>query len=136
MKKTAILLFVISLLLVSACKKETQSERFLLLTAHTWTTESLLAGGVDASGPGQLLEKFKGDIKFNEDGSGFFGQYVGTWRFVYDETSIVLESVDLPAPLTVYIAELTNLSMKLTTSYPNIADPQHPLEISMTFKPK
>src|SRR5665648_641327 len=116
MKKTAILLFVTLLLMASACKKETQSERFLLLTAHTWITDSLLAGGIDASGPGQLLEKFKGDIKFNEDGSGFFGQYDGTWRFVYDETSVVLESVDLPAPLTAFIAELTSSSLKMTTS--------------------
>lgn len=136
MKRAAIFLFISMIVLTAACKKETQSERFLLLTSHIWKTDSLLAGGFDASGPGQLLEKFKGDIMFSEDGSGYFGQYTGTWRFVYDETSLVIESVDLPVPLTAFIAELSASSLKMTTSYPNLADPSNPLAIRMTFKPK
>ncbi len=136
MKNIAVFLIILLAGLGAACTRETQSQRFLLLTEHIWTTESLLAGGIDASGPGQLLEKFKGDIKFNTDGSGSFGQYTGTWRFVYDETSIVLESPDLPVPLTALIEELTKTSLKMTTSYPNLVDPANPLAIRMTFKPK
>ena len=49
------------LILFNSCSKDTTSERFKLLTGPVWTTESLLANGIDASGPGQILEKFKGD---------------------------------------------------------------------------
>ena len=96
MKNLLLLIIVASLVSLSACSKEESSDRFDLITAHIWRTDSLLAGGVDARGTGKLLEKFAGDIKFNEDGTGYFGQYTGTWRFVYDETSIVLESPELP----------------------------------------
>lgn len=136
MKNIALLLFISVTVLVASCTKETVSDRFTLLTSHIWRTDSLLAGGVNASGPGQLLEKFAGDIKFDEDGTGYFGQYTGTWRFVYDETSIVLESPELPVPLTALIKELTATSLKLTTNYPNITEPSNPLKIRMTFKPK
>jgi hypothetical protein len=136
MKKIALILFIAVTVLAAACKKETVSDRFTLLTSHIWRTDSLLAGGIDASGAGQLLEKFAGDIKFNEDGTGYFGQYTGTWRFVYDETSIVLESPELPVPLTALIMELTATSLKLTTNYPNLVEPSNPLKIRMTFKPK
>lgn len=136
MKKVGLLFFISVIVLAAACKKETVSERRNLLIEHIWRTDSLLAGGVDASGAGQLLEKFAGDIKFNADGSGYFGQYSGTWRFVYDETSIVIESPDLPVPLTTLIKELTASSLKLTTNYPNLAEPSNPLKIRMTFKPK
>jgi len=136
MKKIAFLLFISVTVMAASCTKETVSDRFTLLTGHIWRTDSLLAGGVNASGTGQLLEKFAGDIKFNEDGTGYFGQYTGTWRFVYDETSIVLETTELPVPLTALIKELTATSLKLTTNYPNITDPANPLKIRMTFKPK
>ena len=46
---------------VTACNKDKTSERFDLLTSHTWKSDSLLADGVDAGDPGELLEKFKGD---------------------------------------------------------------------------
>jgi hypothetical protein len=136
MKKIVFLLFIALTVLVASCNKDTVSDRFTFLTGHIWMTDSLLAGGIDASGAGQLLEKFAGDIKFNEDGTGYFGQYTGTWRFVYDETSIVLESPELPVPLTALIKELTATSLKLTTNYPNLAEPSNPLKIRMTFKPK
>lgn len=136
MKNIALLLLISVTVLVASCTKETVSDRFTFLTSHIWRTDSLLAGGVNASGPGQLLEKFAGDIKFDEDGTGYFGQYTGTWRFVYDETSIVLESPELPVPLTALIKELTATSLKLTTNYPNLTDPSTPLKIRMTFKPK
>ena len=136
MKNLSLLLLMAGLFFATGCKKDSGSERFSLLTSHVWLTDDLLADGVDASGPGQILEKFKGEVKFNEDGSGYFGQYDGTWRFVYDETSLVIESVDLPVPLTTYIDELTKLSLKVSFNYPNQVDPTNPLDIIMTFIPK
>ena len=134
--KNIALLFVVSVIFILfACKKEAKSEQFLLLTGPVWASDSLLADGVDASGPGQLLEKFKGDIKFREDGTGYFGKYIGTWRFSYSETNLVIDSDSLKVPLTTDIRELTQTSLKITTSYPTV-DPNNPLDIRMTFKAK
>lgn len=124
------------IIIFSSCKKETESERFKLLTAHIWASDSLLADGTDQSGPGELLEKFKGDVKFNKDGSGYFGQYDGTWRFAHEEADLVIESPSLQFPLTTNIVELTGSSLKVTTAYPNVINPSDPLDIRMTFKPK
>jgi hypothetical protein len=129
-----IALFVVSgLMLFAACKKNSESERFILLTTPVWSSDSLLVNGTDASGTGQLLEKFKGDAKFNKDGTGTFGQYTGTWRFSYSETNIVIESDSLQAPISTNIAELTAVSLKITTVFPSVPDP---LNIRMTFKAK
>ena len=70
--------------------------------------------------------KFKGDAKFNEDGTGHFGVYTGTWRFAYNETQIVITTDSLPVPLTAKIAELTKLSLKITTIFPNLINPATP----------
>jgi hypothetical protein len=106
------------------------------LTGPVWASDSLLVEGIDASGPGQFLAKFKGDIKFREDGTGYFGQYTGTWRFTFNETEILIYSDSLQIrPLTTNIAELTKISLKMTTSYPT-ANPFNPLDIRMTFKAK
>ncbi|MDO9578992.1 MAG: hypothetical protein Q7J06_00245, partial [Bacteroidales bacterium] len=91
---------------------------------------------VDASSVGGLLEDFKGDVRFNEDGTGSFGVFTGTWRFAYDETQIVIATDSLPIPLTTNIAELTSISLKITTSYPNPLDLTTPINIRMTFKSK
>jgi hypothetical protein len=80
-----------------------------------------------------MLEKFKGDAKFNTDGTGSFGTYTGTWRFAYDDTQIVIETDSLPIPLTTKIAELTESSLKITTSVPNLAT-GITSNIRMTFK--
>jgi hypothetical protein len=135
MKNLALLVLISGCLVIFSCKKETRSEKFLLLTGPTWTSDSLLAEGVDASQPGQLLAKFKGDAKFREDGTGYFGLYTGTWKFSYNETEIVIDSDSLQVPLTTNIAVLTKTSLKITTSYPT-ADPSNPLDIRMTFKAK
>jgi hypothetical protein len=135
MKNLALLLIITGCVILLTCKKETRSEKFLLLTGPTWTSDSLLAEGVDASQPGQLLAKFKGDAKFREDGTGYFGLYIGTWKFSYNETEIVIDSDSLQVPLTTNIAVLTKTSLKITTSYPT-ADPSNPLDIRMTFKAK
>ncbi len=134
--KNLVLLFIISLsLAIFSCNKDSESERFKLLTGPTWASDSLLANGVDASGPGGLLENFKGDVRFNEDGTGSFGIYKGTWRFAYDETQIVIETDSLPIPLTTQIAELTAASLKITTSFPNLTT-GITTNIRMTFKAK
>ena len=135
MKNLTLFLFF-SACVLFACRKDEKSERFILLTKHAWQSDSLLMDGVDASGPGQQLEKFKGYMEFYEDGTGYFGQYKGTWRFSYNETQLVIESDSLSFPLSALIDELTELSLKIDTSYPNFIDPQNPFEIRMTFKPK
>lgn len=134
--KNTVLLLVFAACVLFACKKDEKSERFLLLTGHVWTSDSLLMDGAEASGPGQPLEKFKGDINFRDDGTGYFGQYTGTWRFTYNETQVVIESDSLQVPLSAFIEELTEISLKMTTIYPNLLDPQNPFDIRMTFKPK
>jgi hypothetical protein len=133
-----LILFVIfsSVLVVFACKKESKSQQFLLLTKPVWASDSLLVNGVDASRPGQMLAKFVGDIKFREDGTGYFGQYTGKWRFSYNETELVIESDSLMIPLTTNIIQLTTKSLKLSTNFPNLTDLSNPYKIRMTFKAK
>jgi len=136
MKNLLLLIIVASLVSLSACSKEESSDRFDLITAHTWKSESLLADGVDASGPGQILEKFKGDIEFKKDGTGYFGQYTGTWRLTNNDTNLVIQSPELVAAVTSTIVELTETSLKVTFTYPNLVNPSDPLDILMTFIPK
>lgn len=119
-----------------ACNKNTESANFRNLTSVTWTSDSLLANGVVADGPGQMLEKFKGDAEFNKDGSGTFGQYQGTWKFNIDETKLVINSDSLQLPITANIVTLTATALKITTLYPNILNPAAPFNIRMTFKSK
>ena len=133
MKSLALILIISGLLAVFGCKKDKESERFKLLTTPTWTTDSLLANGVDASGPGQLLEKFKGNAKFNKDGTGYFGVYPGTWRFNSTETQLIIETDSLAIPVITDIVELTNASLKVTTLFVIL---QNTYNIRMTFKPK
>lgn len=136
MKNLALLLIVSACLYFASCKKDSQSEAFNLLTGSLWASDSLLANKVDASGPTGLLKNFKGEAKFNTDGTGYFGKYTGTWRFSYGETQLVITSDSLPVPLTTKIAELTKISLKVTTSYPNLANPSAPINLRMTFKAK
>jgi len=135
MKSHAILFILTVSLAIFSCNKDSESERFKLLTDPTWASDSLLVNGVDASGPGAILEKFNGRVKFNKDGTGTFGAFEGKWRFAYDETQIVIETDSLPIPLTTKIAELTTASLKITTSYPDLATGGN-LNIRMTFKPE
>jgi hypothetical protein len=132
MKNIVPWLFIAALVYATSCKEKT-SERFDLLTSHAWTSDSLLADGIDASGSGELLEKFKGDIVFRMDGSGTFGQYTGTWMFVDNQSSLVIESPDLAVPLTTHIVELTSTSLKVTFTYTTLEGNKN---IRMTFKPK
>ena len=132
MKNLALLLIVSACFYFTSCKKDSQSAYFNFLTGPVWVSDSLLANKVDASGETGLLKKFKGEAKFNADGTGYFGIYEGTWRFAYNETEIVITSDSLDFPITTKIAELTAVSLKVTTSYPTIP----PTNIRMTFKAK
>jgi hypothetical protein len=134
--KNLALMFIIAGIVIVSCNKEDNNSQVSLLTGHVWTSDSLLANGLDASGPDGMLKNFKGDAKFNEDGSGYFGIYEGTWRFAYDNTQLVISSDSLAFPITTKIAELSANNLKVTTSYPNLANPSAPTNIRMTFKAK
>jgi hypothetical protein len=136
MKKYASFFIIITLALAYSCKDE-ESDRFKFLTGTVWTPVSLLANGVDATGPGGLLEGFVGDAKFNEDGTGTFGTYTGTWSFDPTEEKIIITAQSLGISVTLIIEELTSTSLKLEGSVPdlqNITAPAIPIE--MTFRAK
>jgi hypothetical protein len=133
MKNVAVFLLIICCFQIFSCKKDSQTEKFKLLTGPVWQSDSLLVNGDDASGTGGLLEHFKGTAKFNTDYTGNFGTYTGTWRFAFNETQLVISSDSLLIPLTAIIAELTSSSLKVTTSY---QVPPNTLNIRMTFKAK
>jgi len=136
MKNLFILLVLVVSFIVFGCKKEDESEKFKLLTTPIWVSDSLLANGGDAAGPGGMLEKFKGDAKFNKDGTGTFGLYKGTWKFAYNETELVIDSDSLDFPITTQIVELTSASFKITTALPNPENLSQPIRIRLTFKPR
>lgn len=134
MKNILISILIVTGFIVFSCDNGEHTTNFSNLTSNVWDADSLLANGEDAGGPGQILEKFNGIILFNEDGSGTFGEYEGTWYFANDETNIVISSDSLIMPLTTLIEELTNSSLKMTTVFPNFVDPDNPTNIRMTFK--
>ena len=135
--KNLLVLAVVALgLALSNCSKEDENDPFTLLTTPVWLTDSLLANGVDAGQPGQLLYKFKGEAKFKDDGTGTFGIYKGTWRFMENETQIIIQTDSLPLPLTSKIVELTASSFKITTGVPDLVGGTGIINIRMTFKAK
>jgi hypothetical protein len=135
MKKLSFLLIIAAGLIVAACS-EKKSERFILLTTPVWVSDSLYADGVNASGAGQLLEKFVGDAKFNEDGTGYFGQYKGKWMLGVDEDYLTITSDSLKIPIIADIDLLTATDLKITTKVPNPVNLSNPFDIRMTFKAK
>lgn len=136
MKNLALLFIISGIIFASSCKKDKKSERFILLTTPIWTTDSLLANGQDASGPDQVLEKFKGDAKFEEDGTGYFGDYTGDWRLNPAETQITIVTVEMPLPIIANIKMLTTDTLKITTAIPDKNNPLVSINIRMTFKAK
>ena len=137
--KNLIILTVITVCLALAnCSKdeEPENERVSLLTNQVWKSDSLLANGVDAGNPGQLLAKFKGEARFNKDNTGTFGVYEGTWWFTDNYTQIRIRSDSLLLPLTCRIVELIPTSFKITTAVPDITNPANQIKIRMTFIPK
>lgn len=136
MKNLVMLLIISGCFVVFSCG-EKESDRFKLLTDPIWVTDSLLANGIDATGG--ILNKFKGEAKFNKDGTGTFGTYKGEWDFNVDETKLIITSDSLPLPVNTDILELTNTSLKLKTLFPDPKDPFNPasiINIRMTFKAK
>lgn len=135
MKNLLLLVVITACFAASSCNTK-ESERFRLLTTPTWVADSLLANGVDATGPTGILNIFVGDVKFNTDGTGYFGRFNGTWRFLTAETQLQIVADSLPIPITADIKELTTISLKLTTVFPNPQDLLHPYNIRMTFRVK
>lgn len=133
--KLILLITLVTTMLVACSKKDEQSERFKLLTGHVWKSDSLLVNGLDASQPGGVLEKFIGDAEFKTDGTGYFGEYTGTWYFSAQEKNITISSDDLAYPLTAIIEELTAISFKITTTVPSPV-PGVSMDIRITFIPK
>lgn len=136
MKNIILAAVIIILLAFAGCSKD-ENDRYVLLTTPVWATDSLLVNGVDAGGSGQLLAKFKGNAKFNKDGTGTFGSYNGTWRFP-DNTrkQLVISSDSLPLPIYANIVELTTSSLKITTELPDLTGQTDKFRIRMTFKAK
>jgi hypothetical protein len=135
MKKLSLFFLITFSLFVFACTKKEKSEKFKLLTTPTWISDSLLANKVDASGPGEMLEKFKGDAKFGEDGTGTFGFYSGQWRLNSSETQVTIVTDSLILPIICDIIELKTTSLKITTVVSD-KNTQEPVDIRMTFKAK
>ena len=136
MKMRFLIMLLASVFVLACSKSDGQSERFRFLTTPTWESDSLLVDGEDASGQGQLLENFRGDARFRPDGTGYFGIYQGSWSFARNETEIVIVADSLAFSLTTQIVELTAQSLKITTGYPNLDNPDVPLAIRMTFNAK
>ncbi len=134
MKNLALFLVTCTLTVMFACSKNSHSEKFNLLTGPVWASDSLLVNGTDASGPGGLLENFKGDAKFNTDYTGYFGKYTGTWRFAFEETQLVITTDSLPIPITAIIDQLDDIYLKINTSL--LIPPTGAVTIRMTFNAK
>ncbi|HSV76344.1 MAG TPA: hypothetical protein VLH37_04855 [Bacteroidales bacterium] len=137
--KTINLILITGVILAAiavSCGDEEEETPFSLLTTPVWVADSLLANGRDASGPGQVLANFRGEAKFNKDGTGQFGTFTGNWRFAQNETQIVITTPAFPIPITTIISELTRTSLKIHTEVPDQVNPGQVLRIRMTFKPK
>jgi hypothetical protein len=136
--KSGVMFLVLAafVIIISGCSKDKDSERFSLLTGRVWESDELLVDGQDASGAGQPLEKFVGDAEFKRDGTGYFGQYVGTWFFSNEETNITITSESLLVPLTTTILELTSQRFSITTTFPITGNPASPNLINISFKAK
>ena len=140
MKQMYYFLFAIIALttLFIGCNKddEEKSEQYKLLTSHTWVSDSLIADGQSAGGVGELLYNFAGETKFNDDGTGKIGKYEGTWSLSSDNTKLTIDSDDLAFALTVTLSELTETSLKVTTTFPSTENPGTLIKVRMTFVPK
>jgi hypothetical protein len=136
MKKQLIIGLIALFAFVAACNKTDDDDRFELLTASVWVSDTLFVDGQDASGPGELLEKFKGEARFNRDATGSFGAYTGTWRFADDRSQLIITTDSLPVPLAAIIEELSKNALRITTAYPSLTNPDEDMHIRMTFNAK
>ncbi|MEE4176707.1 MAG: hypothetical protein V2I46_04285 [Bacteroides sp.] len=136
MKYTGIVLLLAAMIIAFGCQKDDEPTPFELLTGPVWASDSLLVNGQNAAGPGDLLEGFQGDAKFNTDMTGTFGTFSGTWRFAASETQLVITSEALPLPLQANIVELSETDLKLETIFPDPENVNQTLLIRLTFKAK
>ena len=135
MKNLLISAVILICVWLSSCNDK-EPDLFEIITTPVWLTDSLIANGVDAGGPGQLLEKFKGEALFKKDGTGNFGKYTGTWWFTENRTQIIIKTDSLALPLTNKIIELNESALKITTAVPDKNNPTAEVKIRMTFKSK
>ncbi len=139
MKRLMFTFIVLAGVILFACSKDDdngEATPFDLLTAHTWVSDSLLADGEDAGGEGQLLHNFNGDVQFRADGTGNFGEYTGSWSLSDDNQEITINTNELPIPIVAAIVELNELSLKITTAFPDMNNPGVIIDIRMTFRKK
>lgn len=139
MKNLLLFIAVMAGLWLSGCKKDGNTdELYTWLTEKPWRTDTLQVNGSEPTGLlGERFEKFRGEARFNEDGTGTFGSYNGTWRFP-DKTrkQLVINADSLGFPLTTDIVELKANSLKITTSLPDLWGDEGTLNIRITFRPK
>ncbi len=135
MNKLVYFLFPVLVVLFFACEEE-DSSRLELLTTPVWQSDSLLVNGTGAGDAGQLLEDFNGEVDFQTDGTVDLGTATGTWQFLAGETQLMLESPEVPVPLVLNINELTETSLKVTTTIPNPENPEESYHVRMTFLAK
>jgi len=140
MKKLSMFLVVLAGVLFFSCTEKEEDVIVLtpyeLLTRQVWVSDSLLADGVDAGGEGEMLEKFNGPAEFRTDGTGTFGDYAGTWSLSEDNTQLTIITPDLPVQIIALVAELSMVSLKITTAFPDFANPGETIAIRMTFVPQ
>jgi hypothetical protein len=136
MNKQFFLFCITTSLLIIACSKEEKSERFRFLTTPVWASDSIVANKAEPAGTWAFLKRFKGDAKFNEDGTGYFGKFKGQWRLNQDETEITIITDSLPLPIITDIVLLTSRDLKIATSVTNPLNPTESADIRMTFKAK
>ena len=135
MRQLTLMLMILATMGYMACKEEEPVlTPFELLTTRIWASDSLLANGEDASGPGEMLETFKGNAIFNTDGTGVLGNYNATWTLSVDNTEVTIITVDPAMEIITTIRELTKTSLKITTAVADINNPGQFIEIRMTFK--
>ena len=134
MNRIVFLLIVFAGVYIVGCNDKEEKEEadyFTLLTTPTWVADSLLANGLDASGPDGVLYNFIGEAKFRTDGTGTFGSYNGTWNL--SNTQITINSPDFDIPIIAEIVELNTSSLKITTVVPDMNNLPDVLNIRMTF---
>lgn len=142
MKKLFLLCIVASLLVVSACKKDSEPTKKELLTGKNW---KLTAYTVDPSFPivddlgniiytndfyAQMSDCDTDDLtKYNTDGTAIYDEgpskcdpaYIqttpGTWVFSADESVITINFNDSPASYTILELTSSTLKMKIIESF-------------------
>lgn len=121
MQKFAIFFVFSALVIAFACKKDEQTERFKYLTTPVWEAESLLLNGEDASNH-EVLGKFIGEAKFNKNGTGYLNESAARWRFLNNESQLLIDPDDLQVDIIANINKLDKDSLIISTSFIGLGD--------------